>query len=1056
MQKSTLFQVYNASAGSGKTFTLVKEYLKILLSSDNSFKFQQILAVTFTNKAAGEMKERVINNLNSFSKGEINDMITVICEEANLTEEIVFSRSKTILNAILQNYSAFSITTIDSFTHKLIRTFAHDLHLPLNFEVEMDAESLLNEAVDVVISKIGDQKELTDLLVSYSLQKLDDDKAWDISNELKSFSKIVLNENHAPHLKLLNDISIDEFKNLKAKLLKENKIIESDFEKIGSEGIDLIKNNGLEHGEFAYSGEFPKHFLKLKQFRQQKPDTLKFDGRLNKTIEEGKNLYAGKTSASSKEIIDSIAFELQELYYKSKRLHSDVFGRYVLNSIIVESLIPLAVLSYINSALEDIKSENNILLNAEFNQLINDTIKNEPAPFIYERIGEKYRYYFIDEMQDTSELQWKNLIPLIDNVISSENEIGEIGKLLLVGDAKQSIYRWRGGKAEQFISLSSSENIKENNPFYIEKNLCNLDTNYRSFSEIINFNNTFFGHISKFLKNDSFKNLFFNGSKQLKNKNNGGFVQMSFVEKQEDADDNALIYPKKVFEIIDNLDTSFQKNEVCVLVRTRKQGVEVANYLTENGIEIISSETLLLGNSLNVCFIINLLYVLQNPNNKEYKIKLLYFLYNYLNIQESKHSFFSGLVHLTNEQFFDELRVYNVFFNYNEFIQNPFYESIEYIIRSFNLVLESDSNVQFFLDIVFEFQQKQQVSLIAFLEYWELKKDKLSIVAPEAKNAVRIMTIHKAKGLEFPVVIFPYDINIYNQIKPKVWYDYEQSSSLKSILVNYSNKLNFIGKQGEQLFKERQEELELDNFNILYVALTRPVEQLYIISEKKLSSKKEENLNHISGLFINYLKELELWEPEKNEYYFGAPKRIGLHKEVENKSTTQKGFISNSWKNHNISIVTNSSLLWETEQGKSIVYGNLIHEILSKVKTMNDIEDALHHYLYKGVINGLEQKNIESILNKIVSHEKLIGYFEHNKEVYNEQEIVTVDREIIIPDRIVVEDGEVTIIDYKTGSPDKKHESQLQNYANALNKLGYTIGKKILVYINEEIIVREV
>jgi len=229
MQQSTSFQVYNASAGSGKTFTLVKEYLKILLSSSNTYKFQQILAVTFTNKAAAEMKERVIENLHTFSNKQKNDMLPVICDEANLTEEIIFKRSHFILNAILQNYSAFSITTIDSFTHKLIRTFAYDLQLPINFEVEMDAVSLLNEAVDVVISKIGEHKELTNLLVSYSIQKLDDDKSWDISKELKDFAKIVLNETNATYLKDLQNVSINEFKTLKEKLQKENKEIENLF-----------------------------------------------------------------------------------------------------------------------------------------------------------------------------------------------------------------------------------------------------------------------------------------------------------------------------------------------------------------------------------------------------------------------------------------------------------------------------------------------------------------------------------------------------------------------------------------------------------------------------------------------------------------------------------------------------------------------------------------------------------------------------------------------------------------------------------------------------------
>ena len=223
MQQVSPFQIYNASAGSGKTFTLVKEYLKILLTTENPNKFHQILAVTFTNKAAGEMKARVIENLHAFSNKEENNMLSLICAETNLLETTVFKRSQTVLSAILQNYSAFNITTIDSFTHKLIRTFAYDLELPLNSDVEMDTESLLNEAVDIVISKIGENKELTDLLVSYVIQKLDDDKSWDISLDLKNFAKIILNETDANHLKALHKVSIETFKTLKETLQKENK-----------------------------------------------------------------------------------------------------------------------------------------------------------------------------------------------------------------------------------------------------------------------------------------------------------------------------------------------------------------------------------------------------------------------------------------------------------------------------------------------------------------------------------------------------------------------------------------------------------------------------------------------------------------------------------------------------------------------------------------------------------------------------------------------------------------------------------------------------------------
>lgn len=1056
MQNSTSFQVYSASAGSGKTFTLVKEYLKILLSSDNTHKFQQILAVTFTNKAAGEMKARVIENLHTFSKAEKNDMFPVICEETNLAEAIIFTRSKAILNAILQNYSAFGIMTIDSFTHKLIRTFAYDLHLPLNFEVEMDAESLLNEAVDVVISKIGSDKKLTDLLVNYSLQKLEDDKAWDISLELKSFAKIILNETDASNLKLLQKISIDEFNFLKEKLQKENKLLEAEFVRIGEKALQIIGENGLGHSDFGYTGEFPKHFIKLTKLKYLKAGDLKFEGRLNTTIEEDKNLCSAKCSASSKQIIENIARVLKDLYYESKRLYEQKYPRYLLNNLIMESLIPLAVLNYINNALQEIKAENNILLNAEFNQLIGDTIKNEPAPFIYERIGEKFRYYFIDEMQDTSQLQWQNLIPLIDHAISSENEMGEQGKLMLVGDAKQSIYRWRGGKSEQFIALSSEEKNKSNNPFYVEKGLCSLETNFRSYSEIINFNNDFFKNSSQFLTNTSYQNLFFDGNSQKFNKKTGGYVQISFVEKDEEEEDKTLVYPKKVAEIIQNLDPSFKKNEVCVLVRKKDQGIAVAKYLSENGFEIISSETLLLKNNEKVNFIINLLNVIENPSYKEYKIKLLYFLYEYFNLEEEKHEFLSRFINLPINEFFSALKKFELYFNVEEFHQMPFYESIEYIIRSFKLAQESDSNIQFFLDAVFEFQQKKQVSVGAFLEFWELKKDKFSIVAPEAENAVRIMTIHKAKGLEFPVVVFPYDIDVYRQINPKVWYTDDQLGEIKQFFLNYGDKLNYLGEQGKQLFDQRREELELDNFNLLYVTLTRAVEQLYVITEDKTGGKDLDTIKNTSDLFIQFLKKIGLWNPEKKEYSFGNPMRMAFSKKEESNTTIQKSFIGNSWKNHHISIVANSSLLWDTDQGKAIVYGNLLHEMLSKIKTKNDINEVLNQHLFKGEITLEEQKEFAIILNQVINHEQLSLYFEQNNLVFTEREILTLEKQILIPDRLIFEGNKVTVIDYKTGKQEEKHRHQINTYAMALENLNFNVEKKLLVYITDEILIEEV
>jgi superfamily I DNA/RNA helicase len=296
-------------------------------------------------------------------------------------------------------------------------------------------------------------------------------------------------------------------------------------------------------------------------------------------------------------------------------------------------------------------------------------------------------HYFIDEMQDTSELQWQNLIPLIDNALAQENS-----NLLLVGDGKQAIYRWRGGKAAQFISLGSG--VK--NPFHIPKETKTLEKNFRSYSEVINFNNSFFQHIANFLQNEHYKQLFIEGNTQLENTKKGGFVSLSFLEKEAEKEIELLKYPKKVLAKINELQSDFSLNEICVLVRKKKDGIAVANYLSENGIAIISSETLLLQKSATVNFIVNVLQIIQYPNDKETLLEVLYFLHNHLNLSIGKHFFISEMIHQPNEVIFQQLKKYEISFELVNFYPLPFYEKAEEIIRSFQLINSSDAYVQFF------------------------------------------------------------------------------------------------------------------------------------------------------------------------------------------------------------------------------------------------------------------------------------------------------------------------------------------------------------------------
>ncbi len=1046
MLNSTSFQIYNASAGSGKTYTLVKEYLKVMFTSSAKYPYKHILAITFTNKAVSEMKTRIIETLKAFSSEDIlvtpNSMFKAICEELSIQPNTLHNKSKLILNSVIHNYAAFDISTIDKFTQKLIRTFAYDLRLPMNFEVELDTESLLKKAVDNLIAKAGSDKELTKTLIDFAIEKADDDKSWDVALDFYKIAKRLVNENDIPFIKTLKGKSLEDFKRLKVDLI--TKIL--DYEKLivekAQSTLTLIEECGLQFDDFSRSS-LPKHFENL----IKENFDIKFDSNWQTDLIEGNTLYPKRVTEDIASTINEIQPQIVSVFNQTKY---NVFQLKFFKAII-KNITPLSVLSAINKEVETLKKEDNVILISEFNSIISNEIKEQPSPFIYERIGEKFHHYFIDEFQDTSVLQWENLIPLLDNSLSSEN-----GSVMLVGDAKQAIYRWRGGKAEQFIDLYN----EEVNPFFIKPQIENLPFNYRSFRNIVDFNNNFFEHLSgfAFCKNE-YKELY-NRSKQNSSIDKQGYVNITFLDfgADESLDE---VYPKKVLETINNcIKNNFQLKDICILVRKKKEGVAIADYLSNEGIDIISSETLLLSRSPEVEFINNVLKYVLESNNNEVKIRVLNYLAEHkLNITD-KHLFYSSYINLDINSFFEGLIESGIYFNYDEVLQLPLYEAVETIIYSFSLVEKSDAYVQFYLDFVLEYSQKLHSNLSEFIEYYDSKKENLSIVSPQEKNALQIMTIHKSKGLEFPVVIFPYaDLNIYKEQEPKEWFPLNASNyhGFSHTLLNYSKDFEGYSDIGKQIYAKHQAELEIDNINLLYVALTRPIEQLHIISNKKLDKKGNENLNLFSGLFINYLKHINKWSENSVSYSFGEQTKTSKTKESDKLFKEQECFISTPKKEHSIKIVTNSAYLWDTAQQKAIEKGNLIHYIMSLIKIKMDIDIALSKCLASGIINTIQEKELKQIVIKIVEHPLLSDYFNSNNIIYNERDIITKEGITVRPDRLVInQKKEVVIIDYKTGQPKKEHTQQLQLYQDALEDMKHLVSKKILVYANDNLEIKEV
>jgi ATP-dependent exoDNAse (exonuclease V) beta subunit len=1042
--RNSTFKIYNASAGSGKTFTLAKSYIKILVQAKSNDQFRSILAITFTNKAVGEMKERIVNMLKLFSSEESlsqpHPMFKAICEELSISKEQLHTKSKHVLKHIIHNYAAFDISTIDGFTHRVIRTFAHDLKLPVNFEVELDQERLLNEAVDSLIAKAGSDKRLTEVLIDFAIEKADDDKSWDISYDFNKISKLLVNENDFAAIQTLKNKSFDDFKNLKVHLAKQILQLISEIIKTAETALTLVEESSLQYDDFSRSS-LPKHFenLKAKKF------DITFDAAWQNDLIEGNTLYPKRVSETIASTIESIQPILSEAFITTKVLVFEL----KLKKGFYKNSTPLSVLNAIQNELTVLKEDQNKMLISEFNKIISTEIKDQPTPFIYERLGEKFKHYFIDEFQDTSKMQWENLVPLLENALSTSN-----GSAMLVGDAKQAIYRWRGGEAEQFIALYN----KKDHPFQVEADVLTLNTNYRSAKEIINFNNSFFKYLGDtYFSHSDYADLFKNAHQNTFSKDNG-YVNLHFLDIQKETDSNAL-YALQILDTIKQSQTNgFALNDICVLVRKRKEGVAIANYLSENGIKITSSETLLLKNSNKVSFINSFLKLLLQPTNEGLKVEVLSYLADQNGIDD-KHLFFITYLKPSLDAMFESLKALNIYITKNDLLQLPLYELVEHIVRLFKLNQESDAYLQFYLDVVLDFTQKQNSDLGAFVNYFEKKEDSLSVVTPENMNAVKIMTIHKSKGLEFPIVIFPFaDLNIYRELEPKVWFPVNKNShsGFETLLLNYNKDIAHFGDIGNSIFDTHQSQLELDNINLLYVVLTRAVDQLFIISKKEISSKGAINENTYAGMLISYLQHIAIWSDNQLNYDFGKIIKNKKTTKVKEPSSPLK-FISTSKEDHNLSIITKAGLLWDTKQEKAIERGNLVHFILSKIKTIQDIDFAFSDLLVSGDITTQNLKELKALVLNVIDHPKLTPYFQDDFKIYNERDIITNSGQLLRPDRLNINSkNEVSIIDYKTGDLKSVHKSQLNAYAFVLNQMNLKVTNKLLVYINDTIDVIEV
>ena len=1030
------FQIYRSSAGSGKTYTLALSFIALALKGDRygyEDYYRKILAVTFTNKAASEMKERVLEYLHALSQEkDVDGILDWIKECTSLDESTIFKRSVVIHKHILHNYADLGISTIDKFTYKIVRTFASDLGLSHNFDLEMDNYKIIQPAVTLLLSKISDTGgELSDTLVDFAIQKAEDGKSTNIELDLEEFAQQLFKEEVAQYTngKIL---TVQSCMQVKKDLQRNKQDLILKVKGLGDRVRLFFANNSLTKNHFK-SGTFYNHFTQ----KMGSDDDSKWRPTPSLLKNIANNDWCSKsTKQDLKDLVDLLKPQLKQFIDELMIL----LTQYYSVKAVLKNIYAIAVFNELMKEVKEFKKDNNIEQISEFNKKIHNVVINQPSSFIYERIGERYNHYLIDEFQDTSLLQWQNILPLITDSL-------DFGRSMLVGDGKQSIYRWRGGEVEQFSKLPQIFNgdhlaFKSDWESKLKDHYVadNLQANYRSRKNIIEFNNQFFDNIKELLSAD-LRTIYDKGAQSSKQAKEGGYVYIDlFGDKENDSKE--LILQKMTSEI--KKITTFNNytyKDITILCNSRNSVALVAENLSENGIPVISNEGLLLSKSDKVNTLIAILRYLQNEHDDISKVVIAEYLWRYSLSTEDIHQLHLEII--SSKGFFAVLKRANIYIKRSSLLQEPLYELVEQIIRLFNF--KEDVYLDFFLDIVLSYTEKKGSSISEFLDWWKGRVEKEAIVIPDGTDAVQIMTIHKSKGLAFDVVMIPFNWEDRKRTSD-IWVDTSKyfNKQLPAALIAGSAQLELSFFKDD--YQNEKEMILLDNLNKLYVAMTRPKERLYIFSKYFPNDLKGcERKGNLNSFLYKYYGSFPI--------IFGDPEMMHhARKNLKNTFQLTKRRKVN-WKDV-ISLKHTAEEIWDTETANTKRdWGKLLHLVLSKISYSHQKDKVIHEMYKLGRFTNEDYKELQHVVTALLNHEGIKPFFTDDWEVKNEKEILLDNGKTYIPDRLLFSrsSDRVVIIDYKTGRESDKHESQVDDYANALMLMGKRNVEKVLVYTSKTI-----
>lgn len=1086
------FKIYRSSAGSGKTFSLTKEYLKLALTGGgigSEFSpryFKSILAITFTRMASSEMKERILKQLKIFSglkESQTDPMLALIHEELSndFNEQSVpdkqelCSRAAQVHREILHNYTDFSVSTIDSFHKRVVQAFTQDLALPYNFEMEENSEGMVEEVIELLQNQVQKTKDpaIEKVLKQIILKNIEFNKSLFFESELSNFLKILQKENAHPYIEKAQKFSSDRWIVFEKELWKFIKTKENQIKHLGEEALKIIHDKGIDKASFYNKAAIYGYFLNASTNTQKfLKDEFK---NAYKTINEDK-WTATKVALEAKNSIEEIKPHLILLFNKLEEFRSEEFqSKFIAVTEVRKHILYIGLLRAVSLELEKIKYERGVVFFYDLTLKINEIIEKDPIPYIYERMGEKFNHILIDEFQDTSKMQWHNLLPLITNSLAKQRFS------MVVGDTKQSIYRWRGGLADMLATLPEVPTLKEDSAALQEVNLLkryhkveNLVTNRRSQKGIIEFNNKLYNHLrASYGETYPMLEQFYNEVTQEYHKEGSSLVNIDFIESESKLYNEATSIRVEQ-KINQSIQENFRYKDIAILVRKNTHAAILAQNLLKKNIPIISNESLLLIHSESVRFLIGFMKLLVVPLSPKEKMELIKFLYENKSadtksgdqngISGSQFLEVSQRIHNPDPMVTIEyiLEHFTFSIDVKSWVFLPLYDLAEQIASSFKL-WESDVEI-IYIQKAFDFIKKHALSksnqIKSFLDYWDKKKEKLSLQLPDSENAVKIITIHKSKGLEFPIVIIPYtDWSTKPKPNDLLWGDWEQDiidldfgafTAIKGLEKTPFN--NIYSKEKEAVFT--------DAINVLYVGTTRAEKQLHIIAKNQKITNS--GINSVNQLLKEYAESQAFDTTETTLKLSDA--EVAITQITIEETKTEEPLPSEPLSPLNTELLQQRSygeaihsIRVERENSgkraplvsdfnKAKQKGVLLHYIFEKIQFMDEVDIVIEELILSGYILPAQKEDIKERVLSVISLSEIKYYFDRKSNIQVLNERTLIGKEILRPDRIVVEPQQITIIDYKTGKFNKTHENQVIDYMQLINNMGYKTTKGFLVY----------